>query len=421
MPKPKKILDIFSPKPLSFLEGEKFPPKLEIGSEDRKKRKRLPFIIGIIILLGGAGIFSFFLFSKIKIEIWPKTQALNFQTKVQIFPGEKHPDPLLPTIPGKIFETTENISQEFPASGKALKEERAKGQIRVYNAYSTAPQVLIANTRFISAEGKLFRSIKSVTIPGGSYEKRKLIPGYLDIEVIAAEAGEDYNIGPSTFSIPGFVGTAKYTAFYGKSFKPMKGGFRGEVPKVVQEDLDRAKDILVARIFKESKESLKTKISPDFILLDEALVQEVQDSSSSVAAGEIAPSFNFQVEVYSKVLLFKKTDLEKFAKEFLLGKMPQDKKLQEESLKIDFKPESIDIRFSGSEKIILNLVISAKVYSDLKIEELKGIVRGKTIGETQAFLKNHPQIFKAQVTTWPFWLRKVPQNIKRIEIKLNID
>ncbi|MEK6555804.1 MAG: hypothetical protein AABZ31_11215, partial [Bdellovibrionota bacterium] len=40
------------------------------------------------------------------------------------------------------------------SSGKTIQEARAKGVIQVYNAYSTEDQVLIANTRFISADGK---------------------------------------------------------------------------------------------------------------------------------------------------------------------------------------------------------------------------------------------------------------------------
>ena len=112
-------------------------------------------------------------------------------------------------IQGEVLEAEKEVSQNFTAHGKKLKSTKAHGTMRIYNNYSTAAQTLVATTRFISNEGKLFRTKERVVIPGGYYEGGKLAAGFIDIEVIADQPGEDYNIDPSTFSIPGFVGTSK--------------------------------------------------------------------------------------------------------------------------------------------------------------------------------------------------------------------
>lgn len=433
---PKKIFDILPPKrfkrsPPSIWEKERLEREKKLTLTKNLFSQRFAFcqrlfggrgffkkaLIFAPLFLILIGIFFHFALSKVGIEIWPEAKVLNFQEKVTIDTKINKVDFLAEVIPGKFFEDQKSGSEQFSASGKVFKEEKAQGIIRVYNAYSTLPQVLVATTRFISAEGKLFRSVERVTIPGGRYEKGKFVAGFLDIKVRAAEAGEDYNIGPSTFSIPGFAGTPRYTSFYGKSFSPMTGGFRGEVSQVTQQDLERAQNILVERLKRESKDSIVAKISSDFILLDEGISQEIIEGSSLAKAGTQVDSFNFQVQIKSKALGWKLSDLENFAKEFIRSNITDDKKIHQESLEINYWSESINMELG---KIILNLAITAKIYSDIEEVSLKKALFGKSLKETQRFLEDSPKITKVSLKVFPFWLKKIPQKEEKIKIKLNL-
>lgn len=444
--KPKKIFDIFPPEtPTTFRPDFQVPKssaQLEISSPKVNKlpagkylrgKRGLILALGVLVL---TGILGYFLLPRAQIEIWPETQTLNFKEKVEVSSEVIQPNSGFwlkkGAIPGKVFYNQKSSSQEFLSSGKLIKKEKARGIIRVYNAYSTSSRSLIPS-RFISADGKLFWSLKKEVIPGAKYEEGKLIPGYADIEVQAAEAGEDYNIKPSTFALPALAGSPLYTTIYGRSFSPMTGGFKGEVPQVTQEDLERAENILATKLFEEGSKALKNELqsnknSSDFILLNEAQSQEIVEGLSSKKTGEEAQTFNFQVKVDSKTLVFKKSDLEDFSKEFILSQVPQNdlepnifwlnKKIHNESLKIDFRPESIDLE---SEKIVLNLNITAKIYSDINEAILKKALFGKPLEETQILLEDQPQVTKVQVKFWPFWVKRVPKNMERIKIKLNID
>ena len=44
--------------------------------------------------------------------------------------------------------------------------QKAQGELTVYNNYSEAPQILIKNTRFQTEDGKIFRIGDSITVPG---------------------------------------------------------------------------------------------------------------------------------------------------------------------------------------------------------------------------------------------------------------
>ena len=92
--------------------------------------------------------------------------------------------------------------------------------------------------------------------------------------------------------------------------------------------------------------------------------------------------------------------------------------LHQESLKTNYLPETINLKTG---KIILSLKAEAKIYSDINQADLKKNLGGKSLAEAKIFLENQPQITKTQVRFWPFWVKKVPEDADKIEIKLRVD
>lgn len=362
---------------------------------------------------------SQFLLARTEIQIWPETQTLGSKEKITVNTAPSTVSVSAKSIPGKIFEEEKTVSQEFLATGKVTKGEKAQGKIVVYNNYSTAAQVLVANTRFISSDGKLFRTVEKVTIPGGTLSGGKLQPGSLEIKVVADQAGEDYNIGATTFSIPGFVGTPKYTAFYGKSFEKMTGGSIGEVPQVTKEDLDKAKKALTDRVLEEGEASLKVKIPSDYILLDGAITSEIISATSSAIVGKESKNFTYQAKAKLKAVVFKESDFKNFLMEIAVSKKPDGQKIQEESLKSgSITVDSIDI---NAGKISLSFDMSAKTYSDINEEQLREALNGKPIEEAQQIMSNQEGIVKAQIKSWPFWISRMPEDAEEVKIELILD
>jgi len=425
----KKIFDILPPKPSAAFQEEK-PKQITQAKTSKSKKvakvawgkKKSLFYVSLILVF----LFCYFspphLWGGAEIEIWPESEVLTFETKLTIDKTAENVDSALwvkaGVIPGKIFEAEKTITEEFSSSGTVLKEKKAEGIIRVYNDYSTSPQVLLATTRFVSADGKLFRTPIRITIPGGHYENGKFVSGYLDVQVKADQPGPEYNIGPSTFSIPGFAGTARYTKFYGKSFQAMTGGLREEVPQITQEDLDQAQKFLEEKALQNCRLALKEKISPEFILLDEILDSKIIETFSLAKPKEELEKFSFQMKAKSEALVFKSEDAENFARDFILSQIPEDKQLHQESLKINYLPETSDLKLG---KISLSLNMEAKIYSDIDTENLKKGLSGKSLAEAKLFLEDQPQITRVLVKFWPFWVKKAPEDIEKIEIRLRVD
>jgi len=407
----KKFFDIIPPKKNSFEEKKENKEFFKEREKKEEKKTTLPFFFKILIpvlvlLILTGGVFHF-RWSRAEIEIWPKIQTLNLDTKVTIDVKADKPDFLSQIIPGKIFEEEKLISQKFFSSGKALKEEKARGIIRVYNNYHL-PQTLMTGTRFQPSTEKVlyFRTIKRNIIPSKKY---------LDLEVRAEMAGEEYNIGPSTFSIPGLAGTPQYYSIYGKSFSAMAGGFKGEAKQVTKNDLEEAERVVLKKLKDENKDYIKSKIPPDFVLLDGETSQEIIEATSSAPEGSLADSFDFNLKAKLKAIFYKKSDLDNFVKELVDSRFGKNNRDIHRKIDVAYFPE---LKSLESRENILNLKILVKVYSDIDVPNLKSNLTGKSLKEAQFFLGQLIEINKYKIKFFPFWLTKIPENNEKVVIKI---
>lgn len=410
---PEKIYDIFPPK---AIKKEKFPLKGE--RKVKKKSRRISYLIFLIFLFL---IFfsSSFLFAFVKIDIYPKFKIENFETEVIVKEGVKEIDFEKGIIPGFYLSKESTLFEEFSSTGKTIKEGKAKGVIRVFNEYSTTPQAFRAGTRFMSANGKVFITPKRIVIPGKKLEKGKWIPGFKDIEVEAIEAGEDYNIEPTTFSIPGLSGTSLYTFFYGKSFQKMTGGYRKEISKVTKEDLEKAKEILLEKIKQNQLNSLLEKGKElGAIFLSKTLKQEVIASEPLAKEGDEIEKFGYKIKMRSEALFCKEKFLKEFAKKYAELITPKEKILSHKSLKLNFKIKSVDLE-KGEARLALNF--SFKIFDQIDLDQVKEELRGKKKKEVIGILKRKEKISKSEIKISPFWVKTLPKNKERIKINLIVD
>jgi len=410
----KKVIDILPPQAKSVLQEEEKKPllieeKVKLAEPVEKKSKRGLFWLFIPLILIFLVAF-YFRISKVEIKIWPKTDTITLKTKLAVAKGIESLDFENKVIPGEIFEVEKTFSEEFSSSGKVLK--KAEGIIRVYNAYDTKPELWQAGTRFVSADGKLFKSKDKISVPGAEIKNGKISPTFVDVPVIASEGGVDYNIGPSHFSIIAFRGTPRYTKFYGESFESMTGG--GEVAQVTKEDIKIAQDALAEKAKTAAQEFVKTKIPAEFVVLEEATETKILEKFSLAQAEAEMEKFTFQVKTKSTILSFKKEDINNFGEEFVLSQIENGKSVLKKNLTLDYFGE--DVNFESG-RLLLALNISAKVYPEIDLQSLKKSLIGKSADEAKFFLENYPQVSQVDISFRPFFIKIIPQDIGKIEIE----
>ncbi len=401
---PKKFFDILPPKSEAKVKKER---NVLVYQEKKAKAINFKFWL-ILIILVSVGIFSYSHLPRAKVEIWPKVENINFKTEVKIAQTAKETEQ--ETLPGEFIEEEKESSMEFPSSGVIEKQDFAQGKIKVHNETKKSV-TLIKNTHFLSDEGKQFHSLKEITIPA---------EGYLDgVDVVADGAGEEYNIGPSKFSVPNL---RKYSSdlFYNiwaESLEVMKGGFVGKSAKVTEGDLKNAENALLEKLLSSGKDSLKAKVGEDSILLDDLLKLEVIEKFPLTKAGQEIKSFVFKAKIKSTGFIFKKADLEKFAEDYIYSQIEAGKKIVDKSLNLNYSVKERDLEQG---KIVLSLEISAQIFSDPDNQILIEKIKGKSAVEAEYFLEKEDEISKAKIELWPFWVKKVPQNNEKIEFKLEI-
>jgi hypothetical protein len=427
----RKVFDIIPPKeyktivPLTEVSKKPvvFPKQVQPSKPVVSERKpRVPFkiskkihwwpiltIAAIVCLVGASYIF---IKPKAEISIWPKKSPFNVKTQVAVSTSQKEG-----VIAGKVKIQECSDSQEFPATGVKSLGAKATGTIRVYNNYATTPQILVANTRFVSDGGKLFRTPQKITIPGARYEGSKLIPGELDVVVGAGETGEEYNIGPSTFSLPALA--ARYTAFYAKSFEAMTGGSKNQTPQVTEADLTSAQKSLSASVLDNCQKTLQASLAPeDYVINEEAFKSEIVESDPLVRVGQSVNKFTLNIKAKAMVMVFQKSDVENFAKTYVAGQVPTGNQLDGNSVTFSYSPKSINV---DKGEIILNVEVSAEIYSTIDDNSIKEAIKSQSLNEVTASLKQFSEISDFQVRLWPFWVNKTSSELKNMTIKLRLD
>ena len=418
----KKIRDILPPR----RAVRELPVEEEKQPVSPKKQRSAPRAGGIfaalifrILLAGVASALALhFIFATATVSVWPNTREVSVAGRVLALSGEKTLDPAASMVSASTISEEKEITRLFAATGKATQEGKAQGIIRVFNGFSVFSQKLVANTRFLSEEGKLFRSQDAVIVPGGRQEGGKLVAGFLDIEVQAAEAGEAYNIGPSNFSLPGLFGNPAYTSIYGRSSETISGGNQEEGAVVTESDLTAARDALVQELRQNVRESLQARVPDDMVLLQEAVALEVKEASSPIKPGARLDNFNFSAKVQGFATLFLKADVENVAKARIRDLTKEGEKLNEETMQISY--ENIEMNTS-SQSISFDAKVRALLYEDIDPVDLEAHLAGISREDAATLLSKNSALEKAEIILFPPWLGFFPKDSRNVHVKLVID
>ena len=140
------------------------------------------------LLAIGAYVTSVF-FDHADITINFKQTPWSYQSNFTASKSAVGINPANNTIPAQVFTTTKNVTESFPGSSVQQVSQKAQGTITIYNAYSAAPQELVATTRFLTPDGKIFRITENVTVPGETNGKRHAPPSSITAPIVADPGG----------------------------------------------------------------------------------------------------------------------------------------------------------------------------------------------------------------------------------------
>lgn len=377
-------------------------PADEPKPKNRSRRFHLNHVISFFAV-SGLILFAtamYLILPKANIRISLKEIPLKVQIPVAISKNVSSSNLTSGIIPGQYFSLNKSGSKIIEGSSKI------GGIIEIFNAYSAAPQKLVANTRFETKDGKIFRIQNVVIIPGAKISGAKLTPSSIKVEVVGDEASNEYLIGPSYFTIPGFKETPKYAGFYAKSVAPMTAN---KNISLSQEELLKNKKELQDKLAQElTMDTLSTLKDSDFQLIQGASIVKIDDYK--VNANVLSMKITWQA------LLFKEKDLRAMVNYFVSSHYPdlknfiyEDNMVYPEASRVDFKKGELFFTF--------NIDKNNALPADL--ETLKKELAGRDEIGMRTVISDKMYINSAAIFLWPFWVKKAPNNLNKIDITID--
>ncbi len=467
--KPAKVIEEKAEEKSTEIKSEEIEKKPEAekpaerksdkkDKKDKKKEKEdksdLPFfkrykkwiIIGSagFVFLVLLGIWAFAIAPAATINVQIRTTSNNFSEAVSFTTNNGAAS----AKDGKFLLESKEYKQEnavtFEATGKKDVGEKAKGYIaiEVYVAEPGSAVTVPAGTNFAN-NGMTFTATEgtSVTWEDGDSKtaiveqcdnKSEINPSDLTktvkpegykgclltakMDVVAVEAGDKFNISPTSSGWTTNFGGA-YKSIYNKS--SFSGGTSKLVTIVQQSDIVSAQAALAAKITGDGKSKLMASISSDLMPLESTYKEEAGEATATPAVGEevgsgVTPKLT-STTTYT-ILTLDKKDLVKFVEDKTKATLAADQKIYETT-------EPFLERFTedGNGGYTARLKATTKVGPTVTEAEILEKAKGKKIGELQSQLKSINGVSSCKVDPSFFWVTTIPNDANKITVNLEVE
>ncbi len=381
------------------------------GNSSKRKRVIVTTVIASIILV--SSIFVNVLLGGAEITIYPKLRNVSIQANITTY---THPQ--AEELGYELLTLEASGEKQVKASGKETVSERATGKVFIYNTKSTSPQRLIKNTRFESKDGLIFRIQESIEVPGATKDaKGNITPGSVVADVFADSTGEQYNLPPARFTVPGLKGTEQYDLVYAESTAGFSGGFEGEKYIIDEAELSTAKQALHLELRDKLLARLKEEQPAGFVVYP-AAITFAYDTLPSTEYGESLATIKENARL--QVPMFREQEFAKYLAQKSIPEYKGDPVTLTDPSTLAFTytnattsssdiatNESLDITLKGTTQIVW------KFDEKKLLSELVGI---KKTAATTVF-SSYGSISNAQAEVRPFWKNSFPTNPNEITIK----
>lgn len=353
-------------------------------------------------------------FASASITITPKKETATVDFEVV---AKQQPAAGKSEILGKPVTLSREGKKTITATGKEDKGEKAQGSVTISNAFSDKPQPFGVNTRLASASGQIFLLTAQVTVPGARVVKGKAVPGTVSVSVVAEKAGEEYNLGPTTFTFMDLGGVQR-EQITASSDSPMTGGSKKEVTVLTSDDVDKAGEAIKGELAPTLVSEIRSKLPAEEELVDGAWEVKLSKVQPSVAVGDEAQQVEVSVQVDVNSIVTRPSDVQSIAREELKKNVPADQELLDEAEeKVTWNKKAAD--FSQG-KLVLAVHAEKQAAYRIDTEQLMGQLLGQTEGKAEDLVKDLPEVSSVRVHLSPFWRNNLPKSPKKVHLEVNL-
>ncbi|TSC78601.1 MAG: Uncharacterized protein G01um101433_162 [Parcubacteria group bacterium Gr01-1014_33] len=399
-------------KPHSILypeENEKIRAKI-LARESPRRLLWMGMLAAVLMVSLGMFLLST-QFNRMNVIVKMKRENLLLQdVSITIDANVSEVLPEKGVIPGEYLTFSKTIREEFPSSGRAHVEEKSKGRVKIYNAFSSSPQSLVSRTRFITDTGKVYRLANGVEVPGAKIANGKIVPQFVEADLASDAPGEDMNVsGEITLRIVGFQDTPKYDVFYAIAPSGFAGGFKGEAAIVLGSDIAHAEETVTKKAYEALEADIGHGIPSGFTFVNGLKEIEILkvDAPAEKTPGE---RLSVKADAEARIFVFRKEEVMRFLSSALL-KGDESRELVENSEELTYRVRLADFK---NKQATIALAGNVKAEKTLNQKELAETLKGKKEGTLLNFLKTRDEFSSFRLAFFPPWLFSAPSDPSKI-------
>ena len=364
---------------------------------------RFPFLtVGIVVVIIALSIGALYYFSGAKVEVTPNSLSASVQGT---FTATKS----MGDLPFEIVTAQKVASQSIPATGTKAVSASASGKITVYNTQSRS-QRLIANTRFATASGLVFRIHSAISIPAGSATK----PGSVEATVYADQPGDTYNVGPTSFTVPGLAGTPEASAVYARSTEAMSGGASGTIPVTDPSAEASARATLVSTLRSDLLANIQSQVPSGYVLIPGSSTTTFVDLAP--AASATAGQADVKEQGTLTAVIFPNAALAQAVASSTAGLGYQGEPVTlADASTLSLAPVG---GFPNADAASFSFTLSGTASLTYQVDSarISSAIAGKSRSEAETALTNYPEVKRAIIVLRPFWRSSLPEDPSSISV-----
>lgn len=299
------------------------------------------------------------------------------------------------SVYGEIQSVQITDTSTQPVNQKMTDSDTAGVSVTIVNTTAKA-QPLVKTTRFLSANGHLFRLQSAVNVPAGGQTK-----GYL----VADQKGDDYLIPAQKFTIPGLWEGLR-DKIYGQSadtasFKQLSA------QALTDGDIKDASDNLLEAMKAKAISQLQAKLPTNVKLNPDQVVGHITDQAVDAKVGDQVDAFSITLTATFDAMVFDTEALLTLTKTKLKDQLPDNVSV------VTYTEDSFSYHLTAIDTA--NQTADVKVHLEAQVTTgalVKDFInpktlRGKTVAEAEKYLADQG-LPGARVTLSPFWVTRVP-------------
>lgn len=362
------------------------------------------FIFLTLILITAVFLLAFV---SMTITVVPKSETINEKIIVNVFDEEKNQKSNFSreAIVGEVIQVEVLKDNKYETTGAEIISRDIRGKVRIINEYGYS-QPLVAKTRLLTPDDKLFRIIETINIPAG---------GEVEVEITADDPSEEMAVAPTRFSIPGLP-AFKQDKVYAENDE--KFIYETQIKKYVQQiDIDKGVSDL--------KEILRGEVEAQYgsqYKGNDSVIYEIDKNSIEIELGagvnEEADEFEIKIKAIVNLVAFKTAEIKKLSEDKLASIIPSNKKL------LSVSDEDMEYSLSNYSFKQGVATVEANFSALVALDEAKGLLdKSKLVGLNEdqiiKFLESEGKFDSFQIEFSPSFIKKAPQLTDRIKIQIS--